>query len=228
MTDPYRAGAVWSGMLDFRDGMGPRKKYFVLLSEPVPPADFFVAALTTSQEKRYRGETTSACGCPACQCFRLEANEEKCFPLTTWIQFDNARPLPRTLLDTMQREKRAEFVQMLAPDRIRAVLKCALQSEDLAGKFSAQVSLALKALKVLTAPKKAQPAAPPTPMAAFKAKVDGHGPECRNRFVEYLERSAEELAALLEEKKPHPEGFLEDATAALELVLEQCQCPKGP
>ncbi|NVJ28680.1 hypothetical protein HUW62_46560 [Myxococcus sp. AM011] len=222
--NPYGTGAVWWANIDFKDGAGERKKFLVLLNEIVEPADFFVAALTTSQgAKRYSGETTAACGCPACQCYRIEPKEEKCFPITTWVQFDNAYPLRREKLDSMQRAGDAGFLQMLAADRIRAVLKCALKSPDLAGKHSAQVS---RALKALNAPK-AQPPLPPSPVARLKAKFDGHAPECQRMFGELLKRTANELASILTEKTPPHEGFVDEAHTALELLSAECQCTKA-
>jgi len=221
MSDPYGAGAVWQVKVDFKDGKGERPKYIVLLSNLVQPGDFFVAAFTTSQgEKRYLGETTLACGCPACQCFRIEPKQEACFPLTTWVQFDNLCPVEKAKLDSMEKEGRAVFLQMLAAERIRAVLRCALRSPDLAGKFSAQVSRSLKALNAPPAK-----ALAPSPLAKVKSALASHGPSCIEAFAACLKSTAEELSKILAEQAPQPDKFLEEAEVALQLVAEDCQCP---
>ena len=63
MTAGYSAGSVWWGLMDFGDFTGERKKFFVVLNDVSDDTDYFIAALTTSQGKRYLGETSAACGC---------------------------------------------------------------------------------------------------------------------------------------------------------------------
>jgi hypothetical protein len=227
MTDPYRAGAVWWANIDFKKGEGERKKYLVLLSDLVQPGDFVVWALTTSKgAQRYPGGTTAACGCPTCQYYRIEDYEEACFELTTWVQFDNAGQSSRSALDSARQNNTAGFIQMLAPEKIRAVLKCALQSRDVPKRDLAHVE---RAYKALNAPKP-KPAAPPPPlsaMAKLKVRYESHGLKCRNEIEGLLKGTTNDLVGVLAEKTPQPERFMEEADEAFALISEQCQCPKA-
>lgn len=226
MTAPYCAGAVWWGMLDF--GEGERKKYFVLLNDCLQPGDHFFAAITTSQgAKRYRGETTAACGCPAAPCYRIEAGQEPCFSVTTWVQFDNAAPVTRERLDSMGRAGKSGFHGMLDPNRIRSVLNCALKSKDLPGR---DADLIRRTLKAMSAPAKKPTAAPsapkqPSPFAALQMRFERHCAGCKVEFWRIVEGfSKDDLPNIFEGTKGAPEGFVSTVEAGLDLAVEVRRC----
>ncbi|WP_426749865.1 hypothetical protein [Myxococcus sp. Y35] len=226
MTDAYLPGAVWKFEKDFGDGK-ERLKYMVLLNDLSQPGSLSIAAITTSRGAQRYPPQTAACGCPEHPYFRIDPKQEACFPIATWVEFNNAHLLTRSKLDSIERDGQAKFLQRLAPDRIRAVLNCALKSRDMPLKNLEMVD---RTLKGMNSPKAKPPpplASPLSPMAKLKARFDSHGPECRNSFEGLVSRSTDELKSILAEKTPHPEGFMEDAGIAFGMIADQCKCPNA-
>lgn len=223
MTAGYSAGSVWWARLKFH-GV-EHKKFLVLLNDVSGDADHFVAAITTSNAKRYHGQT-SACGCPEMQCYRIDERQEKCFEFTTWVQYDNTIPLTRAQLETARRDGKADFVQMLQEDRIRSVMNCALKSIDLPGDDIARITKTLKAMKTKSVP--AQPAKspipPPSPIDVLRVEFERHDGDCRQNFYTLLELSQTQVTEIFSEAKPAPEKFIENAEVAFGLICENCAC----
>jgi hypothetical protein len=223
MTAGYSAGSVWWGRLDFRDGR-ERKKYFVLLNDISDENDLFIAAFTTSRATRYHGQT-GPCGCPDLPCYRIDAGQEKCFEFTTWIQYDNTILLTRAKLENVRKNGTGGFLQLLATDRIRAVMNCALKSIDLPGDDIERITKTLKAMKTKSAP--AQPAKspiPPSPIDVLWVDFERHDGDCRQKFYGLVQLSETEVTEIFSKSKTAPANFVEEATVAMELIRESCGC----
>lgn len=129
-----RIGAIWAHPeIDFNDGEGPRRKYFVLLSECENSTDQFVTVFTTSKgEARYKGHVDpSPCGCPRFQCYRLGPKDCPCFPIKTWLQYDNMNDLSLSVLQEEHAKNKIEFLCRMNENQIRSILNCAAKSQDI-------------------------------------------------------------------------------------------------
>ncbi len=141
------AGAVWECQLDFRDGTGKRKKYVILLNTCVAPEEYFVAAVTTSNANRYRKMGSKQCGSPEVPCYRIDIGQVTCFPVKTFIQFDNTDRLKPTKLQEMVVAGNAKYLLNLPQDRLFSVMNCALKSDDIEGDMLALIKKTLKSLE---------------------------------------------------------------------------------
>jgi hypothetical protein len=144
------AGSVWLA-LDVNFSNDTKNKYIVLLSECRTSEERFVVAFTTSRGNRYNGETTSQCGCPTRSCYRIEAGQEPCFSITTWIQYDNVYNISCKNFQELVQARQVVFQQMLNADRIRSVLNCAKKSIDIKQGDKALIEKTLKSKTVLPA-----------------------------------------------------------------------------
>jgi len=223
------AGAVWWGLVDFRDGAGERKKYFILLNEVESDGELFVCAVVTSQgTKRYAvRDTGPACGCPSAPCYRIDRGQEACFDLPTWVQFDNLILLTRADFEEFRRTGKVGFIQMLSSDRVRSVMNCATKSDDLAGRYVDLIKRSLSAMNARTASvqaaKAASKVAPKAPIEELLEQLAPHGSHCRREFCELARISEADLVALMAAPQ-QGKLLLEDGVAALELVCEACTC----
>lgn len=233
----YSAGAVWSTLIDFRKGAGEQKKYFVLLTDCEAAGEEFLFGMTTSQgDKHYdtAARAASPCGCPDHNFFRIEAGQEACFPMTTWVQFTNGGHIgPQDLADLVKRGK-AEFVQMLSPDRTRTLLNCAKKSQDILKRDLERIDRALKArnpVKKSPAPAPAK-AAPPAQFVdpAFRsahARMDRYCDKCRTKLSDLIGINAPQLATILQGKEKAPDGFLANVETGFDLIGSGCEgCAK--
>lgn len=238
MSDHYSAGSVWWCLHDFRRGKGPQEKFFVLLTD-CPPAGDGLLALATSVGRHYHGMGSSPCGLPTVPCFRIESHDEKCFNLTTYIQFDQLAATNRTLLLGHTTSGTGRFVQAMDPQRFRSLLACMKKSEDIPVETLDAIT---KTLKLLSAAAKAPPsktarradqivhALPPvvTGVAAVRIKFDGRCVTCRAQFAEVMVGSVDALASVFSEAKSPPEGFLDSSddgfSMARELAGDRCTC----
>jgi len=223
MTLGYCAGAVWTGQIDFGDGTGERKKYFVLLNDCLDGEQFFVA-LTTSQT-RY-GETPSPCGCPNAPCYRIEPREVACFTVRTWIQFDNSGYLSRAGLENLTKEGKVTFLQMLDEDKIRSVLACAKKSLDIPRRNLALIDRTLREKleqRKTTAEKKTPiptslPSTASKEVLAVRAQFNQRCTSCRTEFVVLLGIAEADLVPIFLGSKPPPVSFLGDAEVGFALM----------
>jgi hypothetical protein len=249
MMDRFSAGSVWWGLVDFNKGQV--KKYFVLLSDCPASGEQALVAMTTSKVTRYPGQAgvPSPCGCPEHSCFRIDAGQEACFPLTTWIQFDNedrnkGRPMiSRSSLEQLEKEGRGGFLQHLAADRFRAILNCAKKSLDVeqwalkiidktanalnpVKRAQAQIRSAALPVGKLSAPP------PPPPVNAAIAKVGAQYKQrcsvCRLDVVGLLLMTETQVEAVLSGSKPPPDRFVSEAEEALQMVRPECTCLSAP
>jgi hypothetical protein len=227
----YFVGSVWWLLKDFGDGHGERKKYCILLNSLLDEGDYFWAALTTSKAARYHGETASPCGCPSVPCYRIEPGQEPCFPERTWVQFDNTHPVSREILDDWRARGKAGFIQLLASDRIRSVMNCAVKSQDLVGRA---VPFIRKTLKSLNAANSVTRSTIPVPhmtnstassnndsaaMSAEHIRAELKKPGiCASTFCGLMKISEEELERAL--SSPLTAEFADNARLALELMSE--------
>ncbi len=164
----FTAGAIWEGYFDFDDGVPGRRKYIILLNEIVDSSDYFAVAFTTSNEQRYRGETTKQCGCPDVSCYRVEKGQVSCFPTTTWVQFDNTYPARPAELEAREKAGKLKYLTHLPEGLLRAVLNCAKKSDDLSGALLGLIEKMLKRFDAAAKVAKEAKQAPPRP------KVDLH------------------------------------------------------
>jgi hypothetical protein len=226
----YRVGAVWAGRIDFGDGTGERKKFLVLLNDCLEGEEFF-AALTTSKHKY--GETPSPCGCPNAPCYRIEAGQVDCFPVRTWIQFDNANYLTPVRLQHLAQERRATFVQMLDDDKIRSVLACAKKSVDIPRRVLARIDRTLKAklTERKTPSKRATIAAEPSAslfgmanqeMLTVSTRFHRHCANCRSQFASLIGIAEAELATIFHGSKQPPADFVSNAEVGFALIAGTC------
>lgn len=241
MTNPYAAGSVWWCLVDFRDGVEDRKKYFILLSDCLSSGELTAFAFTTSKgEKHYPKAVAKAspCGCPEYSCFRIDRGQEACFTKPTWVQLHNVHAVNRAKLEQLVKEGKGGFLQSLEDNRFRSILNCANKSIDIEGWVLKLVDRTLKALnpsKQATLPSKLS--APP--LALLSARAPTTSPEitavrmryekrclkCRAGFSELLEIAEEEVTAILSGLRPTPnKSFAADAETALDLVRPECAC----
>lgn len=228
----YFAGAVWWKSHDFQDGQGFRKKYFVLLTDCETPGELFLAAMTTSKgDRRYDTDAMSAspCGCPTRNFFRIEANQESCFPATTWVQFDNKGPIGQSKLDELSRQAMAGFVQALSPERLRSLLNCAKRSKDIEKRDLERIDRALKARNPANKPPVRAAAVPPAPPAdpkleAARVRRGRYCISCRLELDGLLDVQGLEL--VLQGKKQMPDGFFVTMETGFDLVSGCGSCSK--
>jgi len=235
MTE-YGAGAVWWGLLDFGDGAGDQKKYIVLLTDCEAEGELFLAALATSKgDKRFGAGawSPSPCGCPDSNFFRIEAGQEDCFPVTTWVQVTHGGQLSRAKLDGMVKLGRAGFVQTLSSERTRSMLNCAKKSQDITKRDLERIDRALKARNPA---KKTNPPKPTTPVplvspevASVRTRIDRCCARCRASLIELLDIGADKLGLILQGKEAPPDGFISNIEAGLGLLVEAgcASCPKS-
>jgi len=224
MTVLHRAGGVWSGMFDFQKGAGLQKKFFVLLTNCVANGpDVLMAFATSKGVKQYAAGamSTSPCGCPSHSFFRIEAGQEPCFSVQTWIGFNNTRTITPTKLVAIQGSGDAVFEQMLADDRIRSMLRCATKSIDIAKRDIAVIEATLKPLVAAakTAPK------PPTPLESIRGRYERRCTTCRASILGLMMISEVELVAICSGANPEPTGFIGDLEAGF-AALDACACGK--
>lgn len=223
MSDPYAAGSVWWGVMDFKDGEGPRRKYFVLLTDCPANGDQAIVAMATSKgDKRYPGQSLSPtpCGCPRYSCFRIDAKQEACFPIQTWVQFDNVHHISRPSLVTLAAASKAGFLQPLNAGRLRAVLNCAKNSRDLDGRSNLRLDQTLKALPATGTASKPPP--PPPPFSALDARFKRHCGACQAHVPGLLRMSGVAFAAVIAGKSPPPPNFEADAMMGLDMAGAVC------
>lgn len=233
MTDPFRAGSVWWGLMDF-DGQRERRKYLVFLNDCTQDGERFVAAMTTSGgAMRYVGETASPCGCPAPPCYRIDQGQEACFSVTTWVQFDNVHEIGRAKLETWVKQGKAGFLQMLANERIRSVLNCAKKSKDIAKRYLVQIEQTLKSMnsaKKAPAPGPVAPTSAPSAASAaieaVRVRFESRCANCRSELTGLLGLSEGDLEPILAGSKPPPADFVPDVEAGFEIVASMCRCAK--
>jgi len=132
------------------------------------------------------------------------------------------------------KQGKAEFVQMLSPERTRSLLNCAKKSVDIAKRDLERIDLALKARNQSrkTPPSgpttKAPPAPPEAPaLKSARARMDRYCKDCRPKFIDMVGVKAPELATILDGKVKTPEGFLGDIEAGFDLFGSGCDsCSK--
>lgn len=230
----FDAGSIWWGLIDFDDGEGERKKYFVLLTACVNAGEQSCAALTTTKgDIRYRAaaRAQSPCGSPKSPCFRIDAGQVDCFPATTWVQFDNAYPISRAGLEKLAKDGRAAFIQALDEQRLRTLLNCAKKSTDIALRDLARIGQALKALgqPKTPAPPGTATSAPPSsgansPMLSTRDRIQRYCSDCRAEFVGLVGISATDLASILADSAKPPDDFMVNAEAGFELLSGCAKC----
>lgn len=220
----YSAGAVWWGLPNF--GEGDTKKYFVLLTDEAE-GELFLTAMTTSRgDKRYGmgARSASPCGCPASDFFRIEARQETCFPVTTWVQFDNAYEIGRTKLEDLVRQGRAGFEHMLSAERTRSMLNCAKRSLDIAKRDLERIDRALKARNPAskTSVRAAVLPAPPTDpqLEAARLRRGLYCGNCRSELDGLLK--IDDLEMILQGKRQVPDGFFDTIETGFELIGAGC------
>jgi hypothetical protein len=230
-TPPYCVGSVWWGLIDFKDGQGERKKYFVLLNDCLDAGEQFVAAITTSRVSRYPERTASPCGFPTYPCFRIDEDDEACFKEPTFVQFDNAFHIGQSGLDAHVRSDRAGFLQELARERTRSILNCAKKSIDIAKRDLELIGRTLKALstaaKAASAPGKAKPTTPTVRDSAI-GDIDRRFRRCclncRSEFAGLMSVAEDGLAKILSGSTSSPPDFVRDAGLAFDLIAAKCTC----
>ena len=233
MTDPFVAGSVWWGLLNFNDGKGETKKYFVLLSDCSADNAQAASALTTSRGAKHYLEiltSPSPCGCPKYSCFRIDKGQEAFFPVTTWVQFNNVGATSRASLVQLEKEGRAGFHGSLAAERFRSILNCAKKAEDLEGWARKLAEKTLKAInpakQAASNSKQSAVQAPTTSpeIAAVRVRFERRCSECRVEIVDLLSMQEVEVTAVLLGSKPAPDNFVSDAQVAFELARSECSC----
>lgn len=231
----FRAGAVWQGVIDFGDGEGERTKYLVLLGDCDNGEQVLVAVTTSKGGLRY-GDAGSPSPClPSGRAFRIPGKQENCFPVDTWVQFDNAYPISRTSLERLTQEGRASFLQSLGDERLRSLLACAKKSQDIPKRNLEQIDKALKARAPTKQPAPSRPSTPSAPppflsmeMISTRMRVDRLCGDCHAIFIDLVEVNATDLTTILQGKTKPPDNFLKKAQDGFELLdSENCgNCTK--
>jgi hypothetical protein len=222
----FHAGSVWWGLIDFNDGEGERKKYFVLLTDCANDGEQSCVAITTSKgDTRYGAgaRAQSPCGCPNLPCFRIEAAQESCFPATTWVQFDNAHAISRAGLEKLKKDGKADFV--------RTLLNCAKKCQDIAQRDLVRIDQTLKALNPtkkaappLTVPK-AHPSSGVDPeIQSARKRIERYCADCHAEFIGLVGITATNLASILRGSTQPPNDFIENAQAGFELISGCGKC----
>lgn len=230
MSSPYAAGSVWWCYVDFNDGEGERKKYFVFLSDCADNGEQAALAFTTSRGYRYHGQGESPCGCPANPCFRIEPGEEACFrDATTFVQFDNTWLMVRPKIAMLESAGKAGFLQHLSEQRLRSILNCAKKSLDTPGRVLQLVDRTIKSLKPSRqTPPKGQPTvAVPSFVSAeilsVRVRVQKRCGTCRDQLAGAMGVAEVEITRILAGGDA-PASFLADIGAGLDAI--DCLCTK--
>lgn len=236
MTDAYAAGHVWWLVMDFGKGRGDEEKFIVLLSDIKSTGEASVFSFATSQARHYPTIGASPCGVPVgAECYRIDAGQESCFPVMTFIQFNNAYRISRAGLDDYVSKGKAKAVQPLDAQRFHSLLRCAAQSQDLEGwmielirqTLAARI-VASKAAASSSKPKSSPPKGPAAyvrqDLMELRMKLQKRCDSCRAEFAAILEMTQLDVTAVLTGSQPEPDRFLEDASAGLALAGERCHC----
>lgn len=236
MTDPYVAGSVWWGRIDFGDGY-ERKKYFILLSDAPASGDQAAIAMTTSRGNRYPEMGAIACGCPKYSCCRIDNGlAPMCFPEDTWVQFtDETRALSRARLDGLAKAGKAGFHGSLPEQQLRAILNCAARSLDIPRWALKLVELTHKAMSPARQPVKTR-TPPPSAQTAFigggimgiSAQWNPFCTDCRERVAGAMQLTVGVIAGVLSGQRAEPDDFVKNAEYAFESLAESssdgCTC----
>lgn len=229
MSDYFLAGSVWWSYLDFDDGRGPTKKYFVFLSNCTNDGGQGAIALTTSRTNRYpEADSSSPCS-PRYSAFRIKKGEETCFPDETWVQFNNTRAVSQAGLEKAIANGVVGYHGKLAEQRLRAILNCARKAIDIEG-WAAK--LAERTLKNMPS-SQAAPRAIAAPIVAsgiveIQAWYDAACNGCRIQFCELTMVSMTQLSRVFARATIPPDTFLADAALAVGMVRDasgdSCTC----
>ena len=177
-----------------------------------------MAAFTTSKGNERYGFTKPGCNCPTAPCFRIDPGQEW-FPFTTWIQFDNVEWVTSATLTKWTELGTGGFLEPLKT--IRTVMGCAIKSRDgLNGRDKTIIAESSKAMSI--AAQKAK--LPKGPLDDLRAQVENHEDACRRQFYELLELKESYVAEICATPGTVPKDFIDKATLALGLVVEECKC----
>ena len=240
MDDRYRAGALWLRQHDFGRGKGPQSKFIMLLCD-CDDAGPVRAAFATSKGKWYPrtdAKPGPGCGCPDESCFRIDPGPtDRCFTCRTFIEFNNTHPVTRMGLEAEEQRGDALFKYRMTGDPLRAILKCALRSEDIEGEDMDRIEAAYKAMaptkKTTTAP---QPSGPPSFVAAhgivgLKLHFERQCVACQGGVIDVMLTTETKMRGFLAGVHAPPDGFLEEAEEALRAVRESqvagCTCKRA-
>lgn len=226
----FEAGSIWKATVDFGVGDGVRDKFFVLLNSWSDSPKHLLAAFTTSNSARYSArETSKQCGCPAAPCYRVEVGQVTCFPVKTWIQFDNVHPTRPDALEQRRAAGTAKHLLDLPTDLLFSVLHCAKKSNDLTGEKLAMIETTLKRLeqererarKAKPPTKASAPPPPPSPpssaltIESLRTELARCG-KCEAELCDLLGIPVEDLVSGL--AGPLDERFVAEIHAGVELL----------
>jgi hypothetical protein len=225
---------------DFYRGRGLQDKFIVLLCDlDADPNIETPAAFVTSQGKHYpRSDAAAmpACGCPKESCFRIDppANHP-CFDRRSFVEFGNQYQACRGTIDAGTASGDATYRYRIQGQELSAILKCALQSDDIAGEDEDRIRAAYKAMaptkKVSTT--SPAPGPPPTFAAALgivglKTHFERHCKACQADVLELMFITEVKFRGVLSGAHAPPDKFLEEAEEALRLVrassVAGCSC----
>jgi hypothetical protein len=235
MNADYGAGAVWWRLIDFGDGKGEVRKYFVLLTDDAGDGNVIVAMTTSKGDDRYSDARSPSPCAPSGKCYRVDANQEKCFHLDTWIQFDNAALVRVADLKGLAIAGKGGFLQPLDEGRLRSMLGCAKKSHDIPTRDLERIDKALKARAPVKRPPTPPPGpAPKAPPAFVNSEILFIGvqvkklcDDCRSDFCGMLGVTSDSLTAILHGAEQAPKDFVADATIGIEaLKTERSSCAR--
>jgi hypothetical protein len=235
MINSFAAGSVWWWRYDFKKGEGRRKKYVVLLCDPLSEDEGCVWAFTTSRgANRYPEEIVTQCAWPKYACYRIEAGQEPWWAEKTWVQFDNiVKESAKGLVQEM-RDDQAGFIGPLNEQRLREIWNCAKKSDDVALWAIRLIERTHKA----RSPSKTRPASTTAPapivavatvsaeLVSVRVRFEKHCATCRVQILSLVGLAVEPFTMVVSGTQPPPDGFVVNVEAGFELVSPGCTCTK--